>query len=103
MPLEAIFILAVVGAYFAVFITALLLHGIWVAPFIERHGARAAGFTSHWIIGTGLIRDYITARRICKQKGLTPHWVRWFSVTLLAIGIMAAGIVGFILLTFAAT
>lgn len=71
MPLEAILILVVIGAYFAVFITSLLIHGIWIAPFIGRHGFRSAGFAAHWMLGTGLVRDYLTARRLCKQMGIT--------------------------------
>lgn len=101
MPLEAILILVVIGAYFAVFITALLIHGIWVATFIERHGFPTAGFVAHWMLGTGVIRDYLTARRLCKQMGIRPRWMKWFSLVLLAVAVVASGIVAFILTVFA--
>lgn len=100
MPVEAILVLTLVAAYVVVFVTALLFHGIWVAPFIERHGARTAGFVSHWIIGTGLFRDYLIARRICKERGLRPSWLRWFSVALLVVGILMLGVFGFIVAVF---
>jgi hypothetical protein len=57
MPFEAIVIIVFVATFIAVMIAAMMLHGIRVAPFLERHGARTAGFVAHWILGTGLIRD----------------------------------------------
>ncbi len=88
------------AAYFALLITALIVHGIWVAPFIERHGARTAGFVAHWMLGTGLVRDYLTARRICRETGVRPRWMSWFTWLLVVVGIFVAALVLFMLLSF---
>jgi len=100
MPLTFILAMAALAAYFAVAITALMLHGIWIAPFIERHGLRSAGFASHWIFGTGLIRDYVTARRLCKQRGIKPRWMPWFTWLLLVAGVLGAGLISLVLVGF---
>jgi CHASE2 domain-containing sensor protein len=100
MPLSFILVMVGLGAYFAVVITALIVHGIWVAPFIERHGVRTAGFAAHWIFGIGLVRDYLTARRLCRQRGIRPPWMRWFTSLLLLVGILAGGLVAFLLCSF---
>ena len=101
MPLTFILAMAGVAAYLAAAITALLVHGVWVAPFIERHGGRTAGFVAHWMLGgTGLIRDYITARRLCRQTGLRPRWMRWFTLLLATAAAFAAGTVVVVLSTF---
>ena len=97
MPFPFILMLAALAAYFAVLITALIVHGIWVAPFIERHGARTAGFAAHWMLGTGLVRDYLTARRLCKESGVRPRWMNWFTALLVVVGVLAAGLVLFLL------
>jgi hypothetical protein len=101
MPLPFILALAVLAAYFAVVITALMIHGIWVAPFIERHGARTAGFVAHWMLGgSGLVRDYLTARRLCRERGISPWWIKWLTSLLVVAGMLVAGIVGFLLWSF---
>ena len=100
MPLSFILAMAGLAAYFAVLITALILHGIAVAPFIERHGARTAGFVAHWMLGSGLIRDYFTARRLCRQQGIRPWWMKWFTSLLVVVATIAAGLVAFVLATF---
>jgi len=100
MPISFILAMAALAAYFAVVITALMIHGIWVAPFIERHGARTAGFLAHWMLGTGLIRDYLTARRLCRERGIRPPWMRWFTWLLVVVGILVGGLVGFMLFSF---
>lgn len=94
MPITFILAMAAVAAYFAVVITAWMIHGIWVAPFIDRHGERRAGFLAHWMSGgTGLIRDYVTARRLCKQRNIQPWWMRWFTWLLASAGVLVAGVV----------
>lgn len=94
--------MAGVAAYFAVVITALIVHGIWVAPFIERHGARTAGFAAHWMLGpTGVVRDYLTARRLCRERGIRPRWMKWLTSLLVAAAILVAGLVVFLLSSFA--
>ena len=101
MPITFILAMAAVAAYFAVVTTALMIHGIWVAPFIERHGERTAGFLAHWMSGgTGLIRDYVTARRLCKQRNIQPWWMRWFTWLLASAGVLVAGVVAFMLWSF---
>jgi len=101
MPTSFILSMAAVAAYFAVVITALMIHGIWVAPFIERHGARTAGFVAHWMSGgTGLVRDYMTARRLCRELGIMPRWMKWFTSLLAVAGILVGSIVGFMLWSF---
>jgi hypothetical protein len=100
MPLSFTLAMAGLAAYFAVLITALVVHGIWVAPFIERHGARTAGFVAHWMLGTGFVRDYLTARRLCRERGIRPRWMRWFTGLLLVVGLLVAGLVTFVLLSF---
>ena len=98
MPLTFILAMAGVAAYLGAVITALLLHGIWVAPFIERHGARTAGFFAHWTLGpTGLIRDYLTARRLCAERGIRPRWMKWFTSLLVIAGILVGSLVAFLL------
>lgn len=79
MSFELLFHVLVL-TYFGILITALLVNGIWVAPFIERHGRKTAGFFSYWMMGTGLISDYLIARRLCKFLGVWPPWMKWFGV-----------------------
>jgi hypothetical protein len=100
MPLTFILAMAGLAACFAVLITALIVHGIWVAPFIERHGARTAGFLAHLLLGIGLVRDYLTARRLCRELGIRPGWMKWFSSLLVVVAILVAGIAGFMLWRF---
>lgn len=100
MPISVILAMAAVAAYFAVVITALMIHGIWVAPFIERHGERSAGFAAHWLLKTGLVRDYMTARRLCMERNIQPWWMKWFTWLLASAGVLVAGVVGFMLWSF---
>ncbi len=103
MPVTFILAMAGVAAYLAAAITALLVHGIWVAPFIERQGERTAGFFAHWMLGGfGLIRDYLTARRLCARAGVRPFWMRWFTALLAAAALLAAGTVVIVLSTLGA-
>ncbi len=102
MPTSFILAMTALGAYFGVLITALIVHGIWVAPFIERHGAKSAGFVAHWMLGTGLVRDYLTARRLCRERGISPRWMRWFTSLLFVVGLLVAGLVAFMLLSLGA-
>jgi len=100
MPFSFTLAMAGLAAYFAVLITALIVHGVWVAPFIERHGARTAGFVAHWMLGTGSVRDYLTARRLGRERGISPRWLRWFTWLLVIVGIFVVGLVSFMLLSF---
>ncbi|MGO8930726.1 MAG: hypothetical protein ACLQU3_28035 [Limisphaerales bacterium] len=94
LPLTFILAMAGVAAYLAAVIAALVVHGVWVAPFIERQGERTAGFFAHWMLGgAGLVRGYMTARRLCKQRGVRPLWMRWFGLLLVVAAILAAGTV----------
>src|SRR5438034_10730864 len=75
MPLSFILAMIAVGIYFLVVIAALMIHGIWLAPFIERHGRRSAGFFVFGALpGLGLIQDYLAARQICRERGTKPRW-----------------------------
>jgi hypothetical protein len=101
MPISFILAMAALAAYFAAVITALMIHGIWVAPFIERYGARTAGFVAHWMSGgTGLIRDYLTARRLCKELDIKPRWMRWFTSLLAVAAILVGSLMAFMLWSF---
>jgi hypothetical protein len=101
MPLSLILAMAAVAAYLGAVMTALFFHGVWVAPFIERHGQRSAGFLSIWIFPpTGLIRDYIRARRLCERIGLSPFWMRWFTSALILAGVFAGSSMAVMLFAF---
>ena len=101
MPLTFILTMAAVAGYLGAVMTALLFHGAWVAPFIERHGQRTAGFFSHWILApTGLIRDYMTARRLCERVGLRPFWMRWFTSAMVLAAVFAALSTAVVLLAY---
>ena len=103
MPVSFILVMAAVAAYLATCITALLVHGIWVAPFIERHGKRTTGFLVLWALGPlALIRDYLKARRLCQARGIRPRWMGWFASLLLGAGILVVALVAFMLWSFAA-
>jgi len=98
--MEISFILAMVGVgiSFVVIIAALMIHGIWVAPFIERHGVRTAGFLIFGLCGgVGLIQDYLAARRICQERRIRPRWMSWFTSLLVAEGALLPLILGCIL------
>ena len=101
MPVSFILAMVVVGIYFAVIISALMIHGIWVAPFVERHGVRTAGFLIFGLCGgVGLIQDYLAARRICRERGIRPRWMRWFTSLLVVAGASALLLLGYILFSF---
>jgi ABC-type uncharacterized transport system permease subunit len=86
--------MAAVAAYLATAITALLIHGIWVAPFIERHGERSTGFLLLWTLAPmALILDYLKARRLCEEIGIRPGWMRWGTLLLAATAVLAACVV----------
>ncbi|RME92136.1 MAG: hypothetical protein D6766_10595 [Verrucomicrobia bacterium] len=100
MPLAFKLALAGVAAYLVVIMAAMFVHGVWVGPFIARHRARLRGFVAAWMLGRGLIQDYYTARRICRERGIRPRWLSWFGWLLLVAGLLAVGVVGFILWCF---
>ncbi|HEX3889430.1 MAG TPA: hypothetical protein VHX90_01150 [Verrucomicrobiae bacterium] len=101
MPLVVIWMMVGIGIYFIVIIAALLIHGIWLAPFIERHGKRSAGFFVFGMLpGVGLVKDYLAARQICRERNINPRWMWWFALLLIAAGVFAALIIGFILFSF---
>ena len=97
MPLSFILAMIGVGIYFVVIIIALMIHGIWLAPFVERHGKRTAGFLT-WTAGVGLVLDYLTARQLCHERGISPWWMRWFASLLVVAGVLAALIIIYVLL-----
>jgi hypothetical protein len=91
--MTVLFILEIAGsgAGLVVIIATLMIHGIWVAPFIERHGVRTAGFLVFGMCGgIGLIQDYLAARRICQERGIRPRWMGWFSSLLVVAGALFA-------------
>jgi len=101
MPTSAIIALVVIFSYFALISVTLMIHGIWIAPFIERHGERTAGFTAFWFLGGfALIQDYLKAKRICKRMGFTPRWMKWIRVLLIIYGIFSVGILLWIIFAF---
>jgi hypothetical protein len=75
-------------------ITALLIHGIWIAPFLERHGRMSAGFFAHWFSGTGLMQDYGTAQTLCRELGIYPWWLRTLKWLLLSELVLLIGLLG---------
>jgi hypothetical protein len=101
MPISFILFMVSGGICFVVIIAALMIHGIWVAPFIERHGVRTAGFLIFGMCGgVGLIQDYLAARRICRERRIKPRWMSWFTSLLVAAGALLALILGYILFSF---
>ena len=66
-----------------VHISAAVIHGIWVAPFIERHGRRTAGFFSHWVLGTGMLRDLRLLRELTSTPMISRCWMTWFRLLLI--------------------
>ncbi len=77
MPLSIILVMTALAVYFAMVISVLIVDGIWVAPSVERHGARSAEFVAHWMLGTGLIRDYRMVRRLSRDRGIRVSWMEW--------------------------
>jgi hypothetical protein len=96
MPVSFILLMTGVGISFVVACTALIIHGIWVAPFIERHGKRTTGLLT-WVGGVGLILDYLTARRLCQGLGIRPRWMKWFASLLVVSGVLAVLITALVL------
>ncbi|MCL4179030.1 MAG: hypothetical protein KJ072_16650 [Verrucomicrobia bacterium] len=87
--------------YIPVHISALVIHGIWVAPFIERRGGRTAGFFSHWVLGTGMLRDLRLLRELTATPMVSRRWITWFRLVLilgqvLLIAAILLVLVGFI-------
>ena len=101
MPTPVVWIMIGMGIYFVVIIAVLMIHGIWLAPFIEQHGIRSTGF---FVLGTlpglGLIRDYLAARKICREQGIRPRWLSWFASLLVVAGVLAALVIGYIVFSF---
>ena len=82
---------------YAVVVTAMIfIHGAWLAPFIEQQGERSAGFSA-WILRSSLFRDYLAARRLCSQLGITPLWLRWMTLLLPAASILIVCVMGLML------
>ena len=101
MPTVVVWMMIGMGIYLAVIVAVLMIHGIWLAPFIERHGIRSAGFFVFGTLpGLGLIRDYSAARKICRERGIRPRWLRWFGSLLVVAGALAALVIGFIVFSF---
>ena len=97
MPVSFIIAMAGVGINFVVVLSALMIHGIWLAPFIERHGRRSAGFFALGMLPVGIVRDYLVARQICRERGVRPRWLKWLASLLVATGVSAVLIIAFIL------
>jgi hypothetical protein len=100
--MPAFFIVTVVcfGVGFVAGVAALMLDGIWVAPFIEACRGRPAGFVAHWMLRIGVIQDYITARRICREQGVHPLWLKWLGGLLIVMGVSVTVVVAFVLSAF---
>jgi hypothetical protein len=84
---------------FSVIVIAVLgIHGVRVAPFIKRHGVRTTGFFALGLPGVDkLIRDYLAARRICRERGIRPRWMGWFTSLLIAEAVLGGLILSYIL------
>jgi hypothetical protein len=101
MPAVVVWMMIGMGIYFAVIIAVLMIHGIWLAPFIERHGRRSAGFFVFGILpGLGLIQDYLAARQICRERGIKLRWMTWFGSLLVVAGVLMVLVIGYILFSF---
>jgi hypothetical protein len=64
-------------------VAELLIHGTFIAPYIEKCGERSVGFFALGLGGWALLKDYRTARRLCHQRGLRPGWILGFQVVLI--------------------
>ena len=77
MPLP--FFICLIG--FGIFqIAAFLVYAIWIPRFVEGHGGRTAGLTTHMLLGSGWLRDYREAHAIRRRTGRTPWFLRAFEI-----------------------
>jgi hypothetical protein len=77
MPLP--FFICLLG--FATFqLAAFLVYAIWIPRFVEWHGGRTAGLTTHLLLGSGCLRDYREAHAIRRRTGRTPWFLRVFEI-----------------------
>jgi len=73
------FVICLIG--FGVFqIAAFIVYAIWIPRFVEGHGSRTAGFTTHLLLGSGWLRDYREAHVIRRRIGRTPWFLRVFEI-----------------------
>jgi hypothetical protein len=101
MPLSFILGMVACGVYFLSIISAMMVHGIWVATFIERHGRRSGGFFVFGMLtGVGLFQDFLKARQICREQGIKPRWLTWFKSLLIVAGVSAVSVIGYIAFSF---
>jgi hypothetical protein len=61
-------------------LTALLVYGIWIPPFIKAHGGRSATPPGHIDLGFGWLSDYQKARRVRQRTHHNPWFLRLFEV-----------------------
>lgn len=59
---------------------AFLVYAIWIPPFVERHGGRAAGLAGQIFLQSGWLRDYREANAIRRRLGRTPWFLRLFDL-----------------------
>jgi hypothetical protein len=77
MPLP--FVICLIG-FGVLQIAAFLVYAIWIPRFVEGHGSRIAGSTTHLLLGSGWLRDYREAQTIGRRIGRTPWFVRVFEI-----------------------
>jgi hypothetical protein len=71
------FIGLVVSIY--LWVSAVLVWGIWIHRYVERNGRRAAPFWLYLFTGWGVLIDYRRARLIAAERGQTPWFLRCFA------------------------
>jgi hypothetical protein len=85
------------AAYFGIAIATVIVHHGSVAPFLTQHGEKPSEFAACCMLGIGLVRDYLVARRLCTQRGMQPRWMKRYISLLAALAMFGAVLIIFVL------
>jgi hypothetical protein len=74
----------------------IIAHHESVAPFIRRHGKKPTEFPMCCVLAIGFLRDYLLAKKLCSEQNVRPKWLARFKIKLIALAIIASGILAFL-------